>query len=90
MPTGAKVRLWLSGDHHHYGRYEQVAPGEASGASDTGAARLSLAEYLDEAVFADAAVHVADPDSVDVAGFAAYLDRYSAGLAVERSAITAL
>jgi sugar (pentulose or hexulose) kinase len=63
---------------------------EASGASDTGAARLSLAEYLDEAVFADAAVHVADPDSVDVAGFAAYLDRYSAGLAVERSAITAL
>ena len=45
---------------------------------------------LDEAVFADAAVHVADPDSVDVAEFAAYLDRYSAGLAVERSAITAL
>jgi sugar (pentulose or hexulose) kinase len=63
---------------------------EAAGASETGAARLSLAEYLDETVFADAAVHVADPDPGDVAGFAAYLDRYSAGLAVERSAITAL
>ncbi|GAA4167849.1 metallophosphoesterase [Gryllotalpicola koreensis] len=24
VPTGAKVRLWLSGDHHHYSRYEQT------------------------------------------------------------------
>jgi hypothetical protein len=32
----------------------------------------------------------ADPDPADVAGFAAYLDRYSAGLAVERTAIDAL
>ncbi|GAA4161666.1 hypothetical protein GCM10022286_19610 [Gryllotalpicola daejeonensis] len=26
VPTGAKVRLWLSGDHHHYSRYEQKSP----------------------------------------------------------------
>ncbi|KGJ80398.1 hypothetical protein GY21_02790 [Cryobacterium roopkundense] len=25
-PTGAHVRLWLSGDSHHYTRYEQVLP----------------------------------------------------------------
>jgi hypothetical protein len=29
-PTGAQVRLWLSGDKHHYMRYaEQLEPGEA-------------------------------------------------------------
>jgi sugar (pentulose or hexulose) kinase len=50
----------------------------------------SLAEYLNDTVFADAATHVADPDPGDVAGFAAYLERYSVGLAVERAAITAL
>ncbi|MBO1266464.1 hypothetical protein [Arthrobacter cavernae] len=27
--TGATVRLWLSGDLHHYSRYEQRGPGEA-------------------------------------------------------------
>ncbi|MFJ5955585.1 hypothetical protein ACIQC5_06440 [Paenarthrobacter sp. NPDC092416] len=27
--TGASVRLWLTGDLHHYSRYEQRAPGEA-------------------------------------------------------------
>ncbi|MFE4198258.1 hypothetical protein ACFRJ9_20615 [Paenarthrobacter sp. NPDC056912] len=26
--TGASVRLWLTGDLHHYSRYEQRAPGE--------------------------------------------------------------
>ena len=33
---------------------------------------------------------VVDPDPADVAGFAAYLDRYRAGLAVERAAVEAL
>ncbi|GAB3394380.1 hypothetical protein GCM10027568_24910 [Humibacter soli] len=27
MPTGAEIRLWLSGDHHHYSRYEERPPG---------------------------------------------------------------
>lgn len=26
--TGAAVRLWLTGDQHHYSRYEEAAPGE--------------------------------------------------------------
>ncbi|MWB98464.1 xylulokinase [Agromyces seonyuensis] len=49
-----------------------------------------LGAYLDERVFADAPVAVADPDPADVAGFAAYLDRYRAGLAAEAAAVRAL
>jgi len=51
---------------------------------------LDLASYLDDRVFADAAIRVADPDPVDVAGFADYLDRYRRGLAVEAAAVAAL
>ncbi len=49
-----------------------------------------LGAYLDAVVFADAAAAVVDPDPADVAGFARYLDRYRAGLAVEAAAVTAL
>lgn len=49
-----------------------------------------LDAYLDNVVFADAVASVADPAPGDVAGFAAYLDRYRAGLAVEAAAVTAL
>jgi sugar (pentulose or hexulose) kinase len=59
-------------------------------ASAAGRDAPSLAEYLNDTVFANAAVHVAQPDAGDVAGFAGYLDRYHAGLAVERAAIAAL
>lgn len=31
VPTGAKVRLWLSGDHHHYGRYVQRTDADPEG-----------------------------------------------------------
>ncbi len=48
---------------------------------------LSLAEYLDRRVFAKAQSVVAEPDPVDMNGFAAYLERYKAGLAVERAAV---
>ena len=54
-------------------------------ASDT-----DLAGYLDDRVFVDAGIQVVDPEAGDVAGFAAYLDRYRAGLAVERAAVEAL
>lgn len=50
----------------------------------------SLSAYLDDTVFASADAHVVRPGPDDVAGFAAYLDRYEAGLAVERAAVTAL
>ena len=49
-----------------------------------------LDTYLAEAVFADAPITTADPDSADVAGFSAYLDRYRAGLAVEAAAVASL
>ncbi|MDR1635502.1 MAG: ATPase [Bifidobacteriaceae bacterium] len=51
---------------------------------------LSLAEFLDRIVFAGAAVRVTAPVSQDVAGFAAFLERYQAGLAIERAAVAAI
>jgi sugar (pentulose or hexulose) kinase len=51
---------------------------------------LSLHAYLGDRVFATATFETADPDPADVTGFAAYLDRYIAGLAVERAAVVAL
>ena len=54
------------------------------------AAETDLSAYLDERVFAGTRVEVADPRPDDVAGFAAYLDRYRAGLAIERAAVDAL
>jgi sugar (pentulose or hexulose) kinase len=49
-----------------------------------------LASYLDDTVFTGPAPATAEPDAGDVAGFANYLDRYRAGLDVERAAIAAL
>ncbi|MBI5159974.1 MAG: ATPase [Micrococcales bacterium] len=49
-----------------------------------------LAGWLRERVFTGDAAAPVGPDRVDAAGFAAFLDRYRAGLAVERTAITAL
>ncbi|WP_395244295.1 xylulokinase [Agromyces sp. MMS24-K17] len=49
-----------------------------------------LGTYLDERVFADAGFDTVEPDAADVAGFAAYLDRYRAGLAAEAAAVEAL
>ncbi|MFE1664574.1 FGGY-family carbohydrate kinase [Microbacterium sp. P02] len=54
------------------------------------AGELDLSDYLTQRVFATAEIAVVDPDPADVAGFAGYLDRYRAGLAVERAAVVAL
>lgn len=61
-------------------------------ASAQGAAapEQSLGAYLDAEVFADAVLDVVEPDADDVAGFSAYLERYSAGLAIERAAVETL
>ena len=56
----------------------------------TSGAEQDLGEYLRTRVFAGADLDVVEPDAADVAGFAAYLDRYQAGLAVERAATLAL
>jgi sugar (pentulose or hexulose) kinase len=50
----------------------------------------TLADYLATRVFADAETTVVEPDPADAAGYAAFLDRYRAGLAVERAATEAL
>ncbi|MGY1644057.1 xylulokinase [Geodermatophilus sp. SYSU D00703] len=47
----------------------------------------SLAEYLDTAVFTGTVLETAEPEPADVAGFDAFMQRYVAGLAVERAAV---
>ncbi|MFE5672782.1 xylulokinase [Agromyces sp. NPDC056523] len=54
------------------------------------AGELDLGAYLDQRVFAGADIDTVEPDPADIAGFAAYLDRYRAGLAVEAAAVAAL
>ncbi|MDR2163685.1 MAG: ATPase [Clostridiales Family XIII bacterium] len=69
-----------------------TAPGSPSPSpqtdASTGAATVeSLEEYLENRVFAGMERTEAEPDSRDAEGFAAYLERYKAGLAVERAAV---
>jgi sugar (pentulose or hexulose) kinase len=59
-------------------------------ASDGGSDSKDLGTYLNDRVFAGVALDVVEPDPDDVAGFASYLERYDAGLAVERAATEAL
>lgn len=47
----------------------------------------SLADYLEEVVFANADVATIEPDAADVEGFKVFLEKYKKGLAVERAAI---
>ncbi len=47
----------------------------------------ALEEFLSDKVFADAPGTKLEPDSADVAGFKAYLDRFLAALPVEQAAI---
>ena len=47
----------------------------------------TLEDYLDKAVFAGQPVTTLSPQADDVEGFNAFIRRYSAGLAVERSAV---
>ena len=47
----------------------------------------SLGDFLSREVFASAALQTAEADPSDVAGFDAYMERYVAGLAIERAAV---
>jgi len=42
VPTGAKVRLWLSGDHHHYDRYVQRTDADPAGPLEADPRRTQL------------------------------------------------
>ncbi len=72
---------------------ETASEGGAWGAAVLAAFALSpardLASFLQTRVFAGAALSSVAPDRGDVAGFAAYLERYRAGLAIEHAAIAA-
>jgi len=50
----------------------------------------ALPDWLDAEVFAAAPVTTVAPEASDVAAYAAYLERWQAGLAVERAAIASL
>lgn len=53
-------------------------------------ARQSLSDYLRTRVFRSTSFRVVEPDPEDVIGFVAYLERYRAGLAIERTAATTI
>jgi sugar (pentulose or hexulose) kinase len=52
--------------------------------------RLDLGAWLDAHIFADGYAVTVTPEPVDVAGFATYLERFEAALAVERAAVDAV
>ncbi|MEU4014674.1 FGGY-family carbohydrate kinase [Microbacterium sp. NPDC028030] len=54
------------------------------------AERTGLGRYLDECVFPENDAVVIAPDERDAAGFASYLERYQAGLAIEAAAVDAM
>ena len=47
----------------------------------------SLGDYLDNKVFAGEAATTMEPDSEDVKGFEAFMERYRKGLPIERAAV---
>ncbi|MBO9555434.1 FGGY-family carbohydrate kinase [Cellulomonas sp.] len=55
-----------------------------------GADGTDLGEHLATQVFGGATLDVEEPDAADVAGYTAWLERYTAGLAVEQAATDAL
>jgi len=50
----------------------------------------SLADWLASSVFGGAAIETAEPEAADVAGFDLFMERYRAGLAIERAAVDTL
>lgn len=50
----------------------------------------NLADFLEERVFANQESVTMAPDPVDVTGFEEFMDRYKAGIAIERVAINAI
>ncbi len=56
----------------------------------TSGAGQSLGEYLQTRVFRSTSLTVVEPDPDDAAGFASYLERYRAGLVIERTAASTI
>ena len=47
----------------------------------------ALCDYMENKIFADAESTTIEPDAEDVAGFQVFIERYKAGLAIERAAV---
>lgn len=62
----------------------------ARAAADGSASGRTLAAWLSDEVFAGAATSVAEPTAAEIADHRAYLERWAAGLAVERAAVDAV
>ena len=60
--------------------------GDPKGTAAASSPEGTLGDYLDDRVFANAEITSVEPDPADVAGFGSYLERYRAGLAIERVA----
>lgn len=69
---------------------EGGAWGMALLASYLGAAEQTLTKWLQDDVFADAEVETLAPAPADVEGFNQFMDRYRAGLAIEKAAVEAI
>ena len=50
----------------------------------------ALCDYLENKIFAGAESTTIEPNPADVAGFNAFIERYKAGLAIERAAVDSL
>ena len=50
----------------------------------------SLSEFLSDVIFKNAKCEKCMPDAGDVAGFDAYIEKYKAGLAIEKAAVDVL
>ena len=51
---------------------------------------MRLSEYLDRVIFKDAKGTTIEPDAGDAAGLEAYMERYKAGIEVEKKAVEML
>ena len=51
---------------------------------------MSLSEYLEKVIFQDATGTTAEPDVLDVKGFEEYMEKYKAGIEIEKKAVEVL
>ena len=85
--TGAPVAVGrTAGEGGAWGIAVLAAYARATEAEDD----LALSVYLAERVFGDIDLEVVEPDAADLAGFRTYLERYEAGLDIERAAVASL
>ena len=51
---------------------------------------MSLSEYLEKVIFKDATGTTVEPDALDVKGLEEYMEKFKAGIEVEKKAVKVL